>query len=244
MSFKLIHISKLPAIFGLMISISTAHAGWFSSEEEDIKSMDCHDAASFIEKHPEKVPRTYEEMLPYGKEAQGVFFDSLSASEKAAIFREHLTRVNEGNRLSLNEKQQEFLDKVRNLLNADFYTKEPDNGLSQTVDDLTKEGLSLFSEEKFATIFSTIGTMTINYRDGTGPNLDLQAKPSCNCSVSSDMCPSDSWEGRGPNQQCFKGKCTSSSWGCGTVWWYACDGTCANIPRHARKDPKRIDPRR
>lgn len=69
----------------------------------------------------------------------------------------------------------------------------------------------LFSREEIVNTFALLKAIlsggTLNYKK-------------CNCSIDDDWCP-------GPFGSCSTAeKCKSTSWGCGLVFWFRCDGKC------------------
>lgn len=71
------------------------------------------------------------------------------------------------------------------------------------------------------TMLDTTGTLLITSNKKNSRYLEPYS--SCNCSTSSDWCDSSSIN------ECEKKSCDDSTYGCGTIWIYSCNGVCGGI---------------
>lgn len=71
------------------------------------------------------------------------------------------------------------------------------------------------------TMIDTNGTLLIT--NNKANSRALTPYSSCNCSTSSDWCDSSSIN------ECEKKSCEDSTYGCGTIWIYSCNGVCGGV---------------
>lgn len=71
------------------------------------------------------------------------------------------------------------------------------------------------------TLLNKKGKLLVNRGNGRKAIL-LSTESTCNCSMASDWCTPSGWD-------CEEVPCEETSWGCGTILVYDCDGRCAGI---------------
>lgn len=152
-----------------------------------------------------------------------ILFDLLTANEKAALAAEHLDFCI--NYYQLSQAQVAVLESIQSQLLAVYQMADAENSAEVASIELdVNQYFSSLTEEQRQVIFHSMvvdeeGVQRMIANSGS----DSNATTNCNCSSSSNYC-SSSW---GPSILCDKtNKCGKTSWGCGTLWFYSCNGKC------------------
>lgn len=158
--------------------------------------------------------RQYLALAPLDRSARKSFFSNAPAFQKSKIWQAHLA-MNLARRSELNARQRAVINEAITIVTPELYeTPKNDASWSTKVDEpirlFAKRALAVFGKEDGAMIFSELG--------GSAPTLHhaRTTLPACDCSHESDWCVYD----------CWSSNCTSSTWGCGTLGLYACNGLC------------------
>lgn len=170
-------------------------------------------------------------------------FQKETPENKSILWRQHLAYA--GARLDLNEIQRDFLYKLSEFLDANFFvTLESKKGTSEfdfaksdegkSYGELMKQVPELFKQEQIKQIFLTIGdTSTItDWSCGGSASTDTKAENLNNtqslslCTCTGSFCGSGCREGSTcqmgfPHPNCTEG----GNCGCGS--WFACTAKCS-----------------
>lgn len=140
---------------------------------------------------------------------QKSMYKSLTASEKALAWNRKYEMLLLETKMS--KEQSQFIKGLISIISPDVFTKV-ENPVKTAVmskgDKIKNEAVQLFGVDKTAEL---LGTLTVNnyYPPGQGD---------CDCSKSSDFCPS--------GHACLRDGCTIQPDDCGLWWSYDCNGDC------------------
>ncbi len=150
------------------------------------------------------------EIIQYPIESQRVIFASKTSEEKSEIWKDKLNISMQNT--SFNVVQQELLMELYNQLTPNLFV--PNSNENRKFYEFHKIWITkAINEFPFFLIKGIVTTIDDNGFVLAPPNPN-----DCDCSKSSDWCPS--------RTKCLGPSCNSSSTGCGTLWIYACDGKC------------------
>jgi hypothetical protein len=200
------------------ILITSSHQRAYGASD-----ISCSEAKAWV-KAQVTLPTTLKEFsqLPIALRRQA--FSQLSDSVRTSLWIEHLNSF----RSDLNPTQLVALEHIIALITLQSKVKvgsleemSPEQ-LAATFNSTAHPYLSL---QMFTVLGSWDDDLSISYRklgDIYVPAFNPAGGPpgkkaSCGCSTESDHC----------GLACNGGDCTGSSIGCGTLWEYACNGTCA-----------------
>jgi hypothetical protein len=170
------------------------------------------------------------------KEERKIAFRLLNAAEKAEVWKKHLLEC--AKEATLTNEQKNFILGVIPILKAERFINPLNKGdKNSQVDDLLVQSGKLFKNREYdigwlfyditinKPIFKVVTEETI--KTSQSPNLQTRKLEDCECSILSQYC------GYPQSIGCYKwtfycemGSCTVGSWGCGTFWWYECNGKC------------------
>lgn len=142
-----------------------------------------------------------------------VIFNTLTISEKAAVWNLHLTNCIKS--MKLNETQKDIINEALDILKPSLYNQGSSLNNLKRIDEKIKIN---FDSEELRTIFITLPNQVTITKIITPPS-----GPSCECSVKSDYC--GTFESNSSQTKCQTQKCSTSS-GCGTFFAYTCNGRC------------------
>lgn len=122
--------------------------------------------------------------------------------------------------LGWNEEQKIAISRLFPLLKIETFSDSNQAHVAQqVVEGWLQEHLSLFTQVELYTIVG----VPINASISSVPSLGGGITQSiCECSQRSDYC---GWP-VGGSSRCDKPCEVNSSWGCGSLWLYSCDGSC------------------
>lgn len=161
-----------------------------------------------------------------------VYMSNLSPQRKHALWTNKMDQV-----LKLNVWTDEQLQIISNLydqLSVDIFVRNSDafKQFAEFEPKWLETTQHSFSHKQFSSIFKSLATYEVN-DEQIGPgspggpgNVDPcdDCVPEynfyCSCSTESDWCS---------NGGCTSGTCAFFTDGCGTLWWYICNGLCAVI---------------
>lgn len=156
-------------------------------------------------------------------EDERLLFSLLTAREKTDLASQHLDFC--ADYYDFTEMQRNALETIKSRLIAVYSSDDPENApeTAAILLDVNQYFSSLTEEQRLVTFSSMVvdeeGVQGMIASTGSDSNASIN----CNCSSSSNFC-SSSW---GPSILCDKtSKCGKSSWGCGTLWLYSCNGKC------------------
>lgn len=184
-----------------------------------------------IRSEADEAERTLEMLSRLPTVERRAIFATLTAEAKAGLWRAHLRRYLVEHS-DLNDVQRAVISEALSLCNPELF--EPDlanNGVPLrhiVLKALKDKALTVFSREAAIEVFAVLGSpaehqakpaasgATASRRFKAAPN-DGEL-PYCGCNTWDDWCMGG-WS-------CVGGGCYWQSSGCGTLWSYACTGTC------------------
>lgn len=156
-------------------------------------------------------------------EDERLLFSMMTAREKTDLASQHLDFC--ADYYGFSQAQRNALVTIKSNLLAAYSSNDPENAPETAAIqlDVNQYFSSLTKEQRLVTFSSMVlddaGVQALIGDSGTGASSSTD----CNCSSTSNFC-SSSW---GPSIVCDKtSKCGKSSWGCGTLWLYSCNGKC------------------
>lgn len=170
--------------------------------------------ASQVSEHFKRVESVDDERL---------LFSMLTAREKTDLATEHINFCLGYYQFS--ETQRGILENMKTKLLTIYSSADPENAAETATIllDVNQYFSSLTEEQRLVTFGSMVVDEEGVQRMIANSGSDSNASTNCNCSSSSNYC-SSSW---GPSILCDKAnKCGKTSWGCGTLWLYSCNGKC------------------
>ncbi len=124
-----------------------------------------------------------------------------------------LRKLNNQDQISLIQDFKSFLEKYSFDANDLNYSSS-----LKALQELTVRAKNIFGLENARAILLKIDNNSLDIVTRTGGGGGGEPQADCGCSQSNDWCQSPG--------KCESERCTVSSWGCGTLWWYKCDGKC------------------
>ncbi len=153
---------------------------------------------------------------------QRLAFNLLTVTEKAALAKEHIDFCI--SYFNLSTTQISILENVKSDLKDIYSSTDPENEpcLIQLALDIDQYFTNL-SDLDGQLIFDSMVTNEEGVNEMIVYNPD-KGGTGCTCSTKSSWCSSSPY---GPRILCDKSACmNTTTWGCGTLWGYACNGKC------------------
>lgn len=177
----------------------------------------CKKMALWAEVHAEGID-TLEEMSTLTIEQRKAVFMTLTAEEKYRVALEQKKYIESH---GLTDEQRLVLDKLFEWASPD-QIKRRERVPAKVMEGIKKE----FSRDQIERFFLTIGPLPKG-EPGIVPASYRKSAFSCECASQSDYCFNKNGDGR--TYWCNDWACaydSGLSGGCGTMWWYDCDGVC------------------
>jgi hypothetical protein len=135
---------------------------------------------------------------------QKSMYKLLNSSEKAEIWKQKFRTalLNQ----DLNSEQRDFLVKLEKYVSHELFASK----VKHDDTEIKSSAIRLFGVSIAQSLLTNLSQ-----------SFSLQVASSgrgCGCSTDSNWC--------GGNSTCDRGNCGYSQSGCGTLWWYGCDGSC------------------
>jgi len=170
---------------------------------------ECERVAAWVSANRAHLPTDLAGLSTYSRSYRQGIFRALPPTVKAELWREQLEAYAADG--TLTQAQRKY---IANLV--------PELGELMT-ERLTKEQttqyetriLGLFDRRLASRVFANLGTPS--------PLLESATSSTCGCNQSSAFsCTTIT----GPDEECAAVTCDSTSWGCGFLWLWSCDGQC------------------
>ena len=192
--------------------------------------LECDRAASWVRLHGNSLPTSYDELLAFPLPYRQRIFNALSASDKAAVAREHLTRLLGKPDLTL--AQRETIDMARAAIAPELY------GFNHRAADpaVTMRINEVFGRTEARDLFAQMGPPEGSYRTWSSARVMLleditrlfsaSATPGCDCTwCAGCYSPTQSF-----GWFCEDLRCSPTESGCGIFWLEPCDIRCRYQP--------------
>lgn len=166
-------------------------------------------------------------------EDQKTAFIALPALEKAQVWIAHLNQFEKSLRLSNDQKVAVDLLISKLQPSIFIFNSTENNGFKNEEPVLHKKFINLFGDQLSKKILNSLQNVIPEnssqkiqnaYRITVTPNVTTI--PECTCSSSSDYCSCPSGDEPYHCPWCQSSNCKTSSWGCGTLFFYSCGGIC------------------
>jgi hypothetical protein len=204
-----------------------------------MSSPDAWEPASWASVHASELPQSVIDIKAFPVAYRRAIIRALPVETQASLWRDHLASyLNDA--AALTAAQKELVAEAMAFCTPDGFARRAE--LKPVVKDLEEKAKVEFSGSMLTEIFVSFGPQRPVQvtRQVSALRISLVAwlrrsfHPSaqevdCGCSAYSDFCSgSGAINPEEPTgQKCYgSSTCSSSSWGCGFMWWYGCDGMC------------------
>ena len=192
---------------------------------------------TWVTLHAESLPQSVIDIKAFPRLYRKAIVRSFPVEYQARLWREHLA----GYIPEANPVQRQVLLDAIDLCGPQLFLAAPE--LEAVVNSLRDRTAAAFSRRQAAEIFESFGpdappmavarggldALRVNVAAWIrGSFHPLAAPPNCECGTGDDWCDSI---GNPAEPSAIRHcqpveTCASSSWGCGFLWWYSCDGMC------------------
>jgi hypothetical protein len=159
--------------------------------------------------------RKYSQLSELSKADRKVSFNVMSAEDQSSLWRVHFA-LNLARHPEWTQQQRSVVFEAIAIATPELYRVPKDSTWARLVDEpirlLTQKALLAFSKQEGAALFSDLG---LNEQPKSN-HARRRTTGSCECSMECDWC----------THQCLSSDCTVYYRGCGTMFLYACNGTC------------------
>ena len=151
-------------------------------------------------------------------ELQKAIFNILTPIKQSQIWIDRMIEIKK--KFNKQDELSIINDLIHKLQYKDFFDhKSPNRASYDTfLNTMSQNARSIFGEDMARDILTKLDTKIIST---SNQSFARDCYCDCDCNTSSDWCP-----GSGYCQEKLLNNCREAGWGCGTFWWYNCNGDC------------------
>jgi len=229
---------KISLFLILVIFVSIGFAKETGKNQKISEKATCQEIQSWIQENPRKFPVNRNRLLSFPENWQRRIFAELSPETKSQIWDTKLAQALTSG--LLNEEQSFIVGSILAEVNPALFQKpkinEKNSGITK-IETITKYSLvaGILETRQLQQIVNSLENINSVRFFPVESNIPCkssekkEAPRACECSIISSYCSGicidDNWTCVSTGLR----QCTHSSWGCGSFWWYACNGMCGRF---------------